>query len=213
MRSRSGIWRQRLWIWVPALIFFLANAVAFSVYKLGYAGQVAKLDDDIHAQEARHRELNGQYQQLKAMIARVKTNQEQVQQLYADRFSTRSRRLTSVTQEVKELARQAGLTPRALSYPEKQIQEYGLIKRSFIFSVQGPYPALRKLINLLEISHSFISIEELSVTSNSEGPELRIDLTLSTLFAMTAGDGEAALPGTPAARPSTRRPTAAGGAS
>jgi len=216
MRSRSEIWRQHLWIWVPALIFFLANAVAFSVYKLGYAGQVAKLDDDIHAQEARHRELNGQYQQLKTMIARVKTNQEQVQQLYAGRFSTRSRRLTSVTQEVKELARQAGLTPRALSYPEKQIQEYGLIKRSFIFSVQGPYPALRKLVNLLEKSHSFIVIEELSVTSNTEGPELRIDLTLSTLFTMTAEDGEAALPSPqspPASRPSTRRPTTAGGAS
>jgi Tfp pilus assembly protein PilO len=214
VRSRSGIWRQRLWIWVPALLFFLANAAAFSVYKLGYAGQVAKLDDDIHAQGTRRRELDGQYQQLKTMIARVKTNQEQVQQLYSGRFSTRSRRLTSVTQEVKDLARQAGLAPRALSYPEKQIQDYGLIKRSFIFSVQGPYPALRKLVNLLETSRSFIVIEELSVTSNSEGPELRIDLTLSTLFAMTAEDGEAAMPSPPpATRPSTRRPSAAGGTS
>ena len=39
MRSRGEIWRQRLWIWLPALLFFLANATAFSVYKLGYAGQ------------------------------------------------------------------------------------------------------------------------------------------------------------------------------
>ncbi|HEV7503998.1 MAG TPA: GspMb/PilO family protein [Thermoanaerobaculia bacterium] len=213
MRSRGEIWRQRLWIWVPALLFFLANAVAFSVYKLGYAGQVEQLDVEIHAQEQKRHELNGQYQQLQTMIARVRTNQEQVQQLYADRFSTRSRRLTTVTQEVKDLARQAGLSPRAISYPEREIKDYGLIKRSFNFSVQGPYPALRKLVNLLETSRSFIVIDELSVGSNSEGPELRIDLTLSTLFALTAEDGAAAVPGTPATRPTTRRPPAAGGTS
>jgi Tfp pilus assembly protein PilO len=218
VRSRGEIWRKRLWIWVPALLFFLANAVAFSVYKLGYAGQVAKLDDDIHAQEQKRHELNGQHQQLQTMIARVRTNQEQVQQLYAGRFSTRSRRLTTITQEVKDLARQAGLSPRALNYPEKEIQDYGLIKRSFIFSVQGPYSALRKLVSLLETSPSFIVIDELNVGSNSEGPELRIDLTLSTLFAMTAEDGEAAVPGTPASgtpanRPASPRPPAAGGAS
>jgi Tfp pilus assembly protein PilO len=213
VRSRGEIWRQHLWIWVPALLFFLANAAAFSVYKLGYAGQVEKLDDDIHAQEQKRHELNGQYQQLQSMIARVRTNQEQVQQIYADRFSTRSRRLTTITQEVKDLARQAGLVPRAISYPEKQIQDYGLIKRSFIFSVQGPYPALRKLVSLLETSRSFIAIDELSVGSNSEGPELRIDLTLSTLFAMTTEDGAAAVPAPPATRPSTSRPSAAGGAS
>src|SRR6201999_4631780 len=77
VRSRGEIWRQRLWIWVPALLFFVANAAAFSVYKLGYAGQVQKLDEDIHAQEQKRQELNGQYQQLKTMIASVRTNQEQ----------------------------------------------------------------------------------------------------------------------------------------
>ena len=213
MRSRGEIWRQRLWIWVPALLFFVANAAAFSVYKLGYAGQVQKLDEDIHAQEQKRHELNDQYQKLKTMIARVRTNQEQVQQLYADRFSTRRNRLTTITQEVKDLARQAGLSPRAISYPEKTIEDYGLIQRSFNFSVQGPYPALRKLVNLLESSHSFITIDELNVASNTEGPELRIDLMLSTLFAETGEDGEAAVPATPASRPSpgTGRPAAKGG--
>ena len=213
MRSRGEIWRQRLWIWVPALVFFLANAAAFSVYKLGYAGQVQKLDEEIHAQEQKRHELNGQHQQLQTMIARVRTNQEQVQQLYSDRFSTRRNRLTTITQEVKDLARQAGLSPRAISYPEKTIQDYGLIKRSFVFSAQGPYPALRKLVNLLETSHSFIAIDELSVASNTEGPELRVDLTLSTLFAETGEDGAAAVPMTPApsGRPASGRPSATGG--
>ena len=208
MRFRGEIWRQRPWIWVPALVFFLANAVAFSVYKLGYAGQVEKLDDDIHAQEQQIQKLNGDARQLNAMIGRVRTNQEQVQQLYAERLSTRSRRLTGITREVKELAKQAGMIPRSLSYPEEEIQSYNLIKRSFVFSVQGTYPELRNLVHLIEKSRSFISIEEITVAGNSEGPELKIDLTLSTLFAMTSEDGEAAVPSTP----TSRTPGAPGGA-
>jgi hypothetical protein len=82
---------------------------------------------------------------------------------------------------------------------------------------------LRKLVSLLETSHSYIVIDDLNVGSNSEGPELKIDLTLSTLFAMTAEDGAAAIPGVsgtpetsgapgrPASRPATPRPAAAGG--
>ena len=49
MRDRSEIWRLRAWVWLPALLFFLANAVAFSVYRFGYAGQVKSLEADLGA--------------------------------------------------------------------------------------------------------------------------------------------------------------------
>ena len=41
MSNGDVIWRQRLWVWLPALVFFLANAAAFSVYRFGFAGDVA----------------------------------------------------------------------------------------------------------------------------------------------------------------------------
>ena len=56
------------------------------------------------------------------------------------------------------MARKAGLVPRSISYPEQEIQDYGLIKRSFIFSVAGTYVNLRKFITLLERSHSFLTL-------------------------------------------------------
>jgi cell division protein FtsB len=200
MRYRGEIWRQRLWIWVPAVLFFLANAVAFSVYKLGYAGRVDELDDEIHAQQEQVRQLDGSRQQIEAMIARVRTNEEEVQHLYTDRLSTRSRRLTRVTKEIKDMAQQAGMVPRSFSYPEEALEDYGLIKHSFVFSGLGTYAELRRIIGLIEKSPSFISIEEVNVTGNAEGPELRIDLTLSTFFAMDAEDGGAAVPATPGPR-------------
>ncbi len=207
MRSAGEIWRQRLWIWVPALIFFLANAAAFGVYKLGYAGRIESLQETLDSQAQTIRKLSGDRKQMETMIARVQTNETQVEQLYTDRLSTRSQRLTKITAEVKELARQAGLVPKAINYPEEEIQEYNLIRRSFVFSVEGTYASLRKFVSLLEGSRSFLTIDEATVANDSEGPELRIDLTLSTLFARDAQDE-------PVTPPAAERPaTAKGGAS
>lgn len=187
MKAPGEIWRQRLWVWVPALVFFLLNAVAFSVYRLGYAGRVERLDDDIAAQEQQLQTLSGQKRELETMIARVGTNDQQVEQLYAERLAPRSRRLTGITAEVKRLAQQAGLVAPGFSYPEEEIENYGLIKRSFIFSVEGTYPELRKLISLIEVSPSFLTIEEITVSGGGDGPDLKIDLSLSTLFADEGG--------------------------
>jgi type IV pilus assembly protein PilO len=212
VRAPGEIWRQRLWIWVPALLFFLANGGAFAVYKLGYAGNIASLNDRLRELARQRQELTDKCQQAATMIDRVRTNELQVDQLYTDRLSTRSQRLTSVTAEVKKLAHEAGLVPKTISYPEKEIQEYGLIKRSLIFSVEGTYAELRKFISLLEASRSFLTVDEASVVNSAEGKELRIDLSLSTLFSRDADTLEepapaaAATAGATAARKPGGRP-------
>jgi len=193
VRPPGEIWRQRLWIWVPALLFFLANA-AFAIYELGYAGRIDSLNDTLNAQQDRLRDLGDKRKQMETMIASVRSNEAQVEQLYTDRLSTRRLRMTSINDEVKKLAREAGLAPKAISYPEDEIQEYNLTRRSFNFSVQGTYAGLRKFVNLLEASHSFLSVDEASVANSSEGPELRIDLSLSTLFSRDDQDEPAPTP-------------------
>ncbi|HEV2855435.1 MAG TPA: hypothetical protein VHC97_21765 [Thermoanaerobaculia bacterium] len=203
MRFRGEIWRQRLWVWVPALLFFLANAGAFAVYTVGYRGRIDALQEELDSQEGTLKQLAAEQRDAQTMLNRVRTNEQQVEQLYAERLSTRSRRLTGVTAEVKDLARKAGLVvPRTLSYPEEEIQEFGLIRRSFVFSVQGTYVELRKFINLIEVSRSFLSIDEVTVTGNEAGAELNISLRLSTLFARDATQGAAvAAPASSTAKP------------
>ena len=206
MRPAGEIWRQRVWIWVPALVFFLANA-AFAVYELGYAGRIDSLNDTLSTQQAEIRDLGNKRKQMETMIASVQSNEAQVRQLYIDRLSTRRLRVTDVDDEVKKLAREAGLVPKAISYPEEEIQEYNLIRRSFNFSVQGTYAGLRKFVNLLEASRSFLSVDEASVANSSDGPELRIDLSLSTLFARDDQDEPAPAPAGTAAAGQTGRGT------
>lgn len=203
MKSPGEIWRQRLWVWVPALLFFLANATAYTIYRFGFADRVASLQEDLKDQKERLEPLDARRQKLQALLDRSKRNELEIRKLYAESFSTRRARLTNINGEVKSLARKAGLDPRSFSYPEEQIQQYGLIKRSFVFSVEGSYVNLRKLINLLELSDSFLTLESINLTPGTserqgksragaapspEGSELRISLTLSTLFARDPND-------------------------
>jgi Tfp pilus assembly protein PilO len=198
------IWRQRLWIWLPALLFFLANAIAFSVYRLGYAGDVASLEEELEGQERQIGQLREQRKQLETLVARVRTNDLQVRQLYSEYLATRRQAVTQVTTEFRRLARQAGLLPGSVSFDEEEIESYGLVRRSFSYTVEGTYAELRKFINLLELSPSFLTVEEISVVGGAdEGPELKIDLTLSTLFAR---DPDAATATTPAVA-ADRRPS------
>lgn len=181
--SGDSIWRQRLWVWLPALVFFLANAGACSVYRLGYAGQVESLERTMGDQRRTLEDARAGREVRQDLLLRARGNRRQVAALYEQRFSTRARRLTEITAEVKELARNAGLAPQAISYPEQAIVDFGLVKRSFVFSVQGTYLELRQFINLLELSPSFLTLEEMTLSEES-GPRLSIQLRLSTLFAV-----------------------------
>lgn len=204
MRFRGEIWRQRLWIWVPALLFFLANVVAFAVYTVGYGGRLGALDDKLASQERTLETLKAEQRDAQAMLTRVRTNEQQVEQLYAERLSTRSRRLTGINAEVQAMAQKAGLVPRAFTFPETDIEEFGLVQRSHVFTVQGTYAELRRFINLVEASRSFLAIDEVRVSGNDDSPELSIALEISTLFAR-GGEGEAT-----AAEPTDNASTAAG---
>jgi Tfp pilus assembly protein PilO len=181
--SGDEIWRQRLWVWLPALIFFVVNLAVFGVYRLRFAGDVQSLERAFEESRRSLAEVNAQRGKLERLIRQTSVNHQRIVDLYERRFSTRRRRLTGVTAEIKQLAAQAGLKPLALNYPEEEIEDFGLVKRSFSFSVEGDYLELRKFLNLLELSDSFLTLEEINLSGGGDGPELRINLTLSTLFA------------------------------
>lgn len=195
MRNPGEIWRQRIWVWLPAVLFFLLNAGAFSVYKLGYAGQVQSLEEELDRRRGELGKLADEGKQYQARLAQIRTNEQEEAQLY-EIFSTRSRRLIAVTGEFKDLARKAGLEPQTIAYSEDEIEDYGLIKRSWTFNVEGTYLELRRFISLLEKSPSFVTLEEVNLAEggDQDGPELRMNLALSTLFSEEIGDRPPAAP-------------------
>ena len=196
MRSREEIWRLRLWVWVPALVFFLANASAYVVYRFGFANRVESLEADLEKKQQELAPLAAKRDRFERLIKRSQLNDIEIRRLYDERFSTRSQRLTRVTAEIKQLARNAGLNPLSFTYPQEEIEAYGLVKRSFSFAVDGTYLELRKFMNLLELSESFLTLEEVTLAGDEgeQGPELRIRLLISTLFVREEGSAETSPP-------------------
>lgn len=182
MTDRRAIWRRHLWWWLPAAIFVVANLVFVLAYQLIYAEQVEGLGEQLDAQEVRLERTRAQALELEQVVEVARANQEELRTLYVDRFASERRRFTRATSEVRELARRAGLDPSAIQYPEEELEDFGLVKRSISFRVEGSYAELRQFVNLLELTPSFITLEEVSLFQG-EGDRLAIILTLSTLFA------------------------------
>ena len=179
-----SIWRRRLWLWLPALLFFLLNVAAYGIYRTSYADQTAGLESRIATREGELASLSERRAELEALVTQARLNKEQIEELYSERFSTRRRRLTRMTAEIRELAGQAGLEPKNISYPEEEVDDYSLIERSFVFSVEGSYQQLRRFVNFLELSPSFLALRRVTLNGMAGGSEteVRMSLTMSTLF-------------------------------
>jgi DNA repair exonuclease SbcCD ATPase subunit len=176
-------WLTRWRIWVPALVFFLLNGAGALAYSLVGIGDQANLEQQrLTSAKEREAQVTERSRQLRHQVDQILENQERIRVLYEERLSTHSQRLTQSIAELRQLARQAGLVPDRVSYPEQSLGDFGLIQKSFVFSVSGSYAELRRLINTLELTESFLTLEEIRLGGGSEGEELRISLRLSTLF-------------------------------
>lgn len=175
LRTRRHSW------WLAALLFVVLNGALLSMYRVVYAVRYDQLGGQAQARQEALEGLERERRDLEALLEQAEANRAGIETLYRERFATERERLTRIISEVKELARRAGLEPGTIAYPEEVIAEHDLVKKSIVFSVEGSYLSLRRFINFLELSNSFLVLEGISVTSAE--PQLRISLTLSTLFA------------------------------
>ena len=179
--SRVGIWRRRLWVWLVPLVVVLLNIGALLLYRAEYAGQVPALERRLQNARQELADLEAETRVVRRANQIARKNRNQLGRFYEDVLSTQSRRFTEVITEVKSLARRAGLQPSSFSYPTEELEDYGLIKRSIVFTVSGSYLDLRNFINLLELSQYFLTLEEVGLSGREEGV-LRINLKVSMLF-------------------------------
>jgi hypothetical protein len=199
------VWRQWLPLWLSAAVFLLLNLGGFVIYRVVFAGEAAVSQEAVEQAQARLDELEAKSSRLAGFLERFEKNQHRMTELYETGFSTEEERLTDILREVKRLAREANLEPQATTYPEEALEDYDLSKRSFVFNVEGTYFDLRKLINSLELSEYFLTLEDVGLSESGgrgAGTRLRISLRISTLFD-ARGDSRA---GGAATRASASRP-------
>jgi Tfp pilus assembly protein PilO len=176
------LWRREMKLWLPPVLLLVVAAGAWVYYRAQLADELesgrrgaARLEEEIG-------ELAAERERLEEVAEAAKRNQEQLVEFYARRLGTVGERLTSILGEVRSLASEAGLDPRAFQYPDEPVEELGLVERSIVFSVDGSWQELRRFIRLLEQSPSFLVLQQISLSGKARGRDLRIALTLSTLF-------------------------------
>lgn len=175
-------WRRRLWVWLPALLFLLVNGALFSAYRLVYAGQAEALKSRLAQREKLLSDREAQAAELSTRVVDARANRKLLDALYSDRLSTERQRFTRLVAEIKQLATRSGLEPTKISYPGEEIAEFGLVKRYFTFVVEGSYSSLRQFVRELEVTPSFVTLEQVGLSEGNDTGLLKINLSLSTLF-------------------------------
>jgi len=177
--NRRRGWRLRIWFWVGVGLC-VVNAALLSTYRGVYAGRFQALEEEIAEVRNLRTRTTQEAARREGQVATVEATRSRVESLYREGFATERERLTDLIREVKELAGRSGLRPGSISYPEERLEQYGLVEKSLVFTVEGNYGQLRRLINQLETTNTFVALESISLSEAT--PNLRIDLRLSTLF-------------------------------
>jgi hypothetical protein len=192
-----ALWRRRVWIWLPPALALAAATLYLVLLERGVSAQGASLDVRLAAAQREHMEAQAALGRLESLNAAAQSAREQMDRLMAERFATESGRFTNLVREIKQLSEHAGLDPREIGYPEEAYAELGLVRRSFVFNVQGSYLNLRAFLYLLELSPSYVTVDQIEVRDLAGGKGLGMSLRLSTFFAAAPEAGAPPAEGRP----------------
>lgn len=179
---------RRAAIWILPLALLVANLVWLLAFGSGSRVREADLERQLERARREHGEALDRLAEREKLWVAATENRERAQRLDRDQFASERARFTDTVRELKSLAERAGLDPGAISYPRETLEEFGLTRRSFVFAVNGSYAALRTFLNLIELSPSFLVVEQIDVDDHRGGLAVRV--RLSTLFTTAPAAGE-----------------------
>jgi hypothetical protein len=179
----SAAWRQNLGLWVPPAAFLVLMIAFLTVFAFKFADEVEVARSRLERRTEELEAVRAQRLRAESIVSQVRESEDGLADFYGRRLSSESQALTRVIAEIKDLCSRAGIAPRSLSYESEQVEGQDLSRRTIIFSVDGTYAQLRQLVNFIELSDTFLILDQISLRGNDiEGSPLRISLKLSTLF-------------------------------
>lgn len=180
MNTLAAFGGRRAWIWALPLALVVANLVWLAAFGSGSRLRAADLQRRHQRAESEANRLAARAEARERLWVAAAENERAVEQLVGERLATERERFTEVVREVKQLAERAGLDPQTIGYPRESLEEFGLTRRSFVLPVDGTYSALRTFLNLIELSDTFLVVEEISVAEGRGA--LSVRLRLATFF-------------------------------
>jgi hypothetical protein len=183
------IWREhRILLGVLAALL-VANAIFFFTYRVQYEARLSALDARLQQAEDDLQRARNKRIAAEQSVSNYKQVQTDLQMLYNSRWATEPERLTRLYTEIKKRAADSQVAmPRTFSFTHSEDKEMqksggvGTVTVTIVFSAQGTYQQLRRLINSLELSNQFVIIDALSLGSGSSPDNLTVSIRLKTLF-------------------------------
>jgi len=175
----------RALLWAAPLALVAANVVWLFAFGSGSRVRDRELDRTLARLEREDRQLETRLAAREKLWIAAHDNEESLAELLGGRLSTEEARFTDQVREVKSLAERAGLDPQSIGYPKDVLEQYGLVRRSFVLPVSGSWASLRTFLNLIELTPSFLTVEEIGV-SESDG-KVTVRLRLATFFTTSRG--------------------------
>jgi Tfp pilus assembly protein PilO len=189
VKSSLAAWRERRWIVLPALAFFVANLVFFLAGRAVDASRQASLEESrktaAEAAQAASKELD-QAREAKAHIASVEAA---AREFYGARIGTVNATMAATVEEIHQVCRRARVTPHQISYSVAAIPDTPLTQMSIDFSVEGNYQTLRQLVRGFEEDPRWLVVRAVDLARRSETVgEGDVHLQVATYFSKPAGE-------------------------
>jgi len=192
MIGSALVWRRMMKIWLPGLFLLIVNMVVLSTYRFLLAGQTQMRSARVERLSSTLTDMQAHRAALDEVMAKAETNRLHMEEFYGRWLSSEADRLTQVIAEVKRMARTTGVETSGFRYPGEALEEFELVRRSIVFSVDGSYNQLRRFVHALERSEQFLILDEIGLNeSGGEGAVVRVRIAVSTLFLKPEESGKA----------------------
>ncbi len=185
------IWRERATLLIVLGIILLANTIFFFTYRVQYQSRLDALETRLEDAKAERDRVRNSRIRADRTVQSYQQVEKDVQQVFDEHWSTQPKRLTTLIGEVKHLAAASNLAPPGYAFDMNEVTSDSNARRrneliganevGISFNVQGTYPQIRRLINLLELSRQFVIIDKVALSS-ADGDSLALTLHLKTLF-------------------------------
>jgi hypothetical protein len=112
----------------------------------------------------------------------IRANAEDVRRFYAGSVSGRTGSLVPVLRAIESFARQGGMRPGAATYKAEEVKGLPLDRFVITMPVSGTYRQLVALVQRLERSQHFLTLDEVRLAGEAQGRGAELSLTLSCYF-------------------------------
>lgn len=191
------IWREKRILLIVLGVLLAANTIFFFTYRVQYQSRLTDLDERLAEAQKQLDEARGARMRTEQAYRSYKQIEADVRRIYDGYWATQAERLAAMIAEVKRLTVASSLVPASISFSSTEVKvdsgppgtttsrrrgdPIGATEVGIEFGVEGTYPHVRRLINLLELSDQFVIIKQIGLSAR-EGDRLLLNLHLKTLF-------------------------------